>query len=282
MDSSRLTRLVPTLLFLLLLVVTGCIRIETSEPTSAPPATETPTAGSSAPETSTPAPAASPTTSTNRPSGKPESLWVSSIPQGAKVYVRGRLFPSYPGIDLPEWPPDDPCSDHYFAGMAPVELDLVPGSYEVCVAIETSDTKALDRPGDLEWDEAYAGAEGTDRAGVVVDRKRIYRITAQMGGWLAGEQYLLIALFQKADEPYSTLLSWLPDEALFDVTEDAVLKALTERGVAPQDIPTITGILRNGGKVALKGQLAFIQAGPNGRLFIVEATDLPTPPTPSE
>jgi len=199
---------------------------------------------------------------------EPDKLWVSSVPQGALVYV-GRVDTARKVRDRYYGFPVERLfqGKNFLVGRTPVSVPLKEGRYRVAVMLDGNERDRVflstatgyiesgeedyNRPGSKDpmvWDGGAIRLIAL--RGKVAMLGKVYEVAKE-----AGKGASLIGFLKRTNESYEELIEKLPKEASFEVPVDEVEKSLSEwqGGLLTSELSRITEILARGGAFAFTG-----------------------------
>ena len=180
------------------------------------------------------------------PTGMPvqvlaEDVWVTSIPEGADVYLQpfdADAIPSHDG---------DP---EVYRGKAPLSLSLAPGSYWIELAFDAEVFDLFFDPpyDDVQFEPAGATYEALLFQPLTPGAKRrvlrYYRLDKQ-----AGQGQTLVALFHPRGQPVERVAALYPQNGQFSLSAGQVGSLLQRLDVPPEAREQLLSLLERGGKV---------------------------------
>lgn len=170
-----------------------------------------------------------------------EDVWVTSIPEGADVYVQ----PYEPDVI-----PSHDTDPQAYRGTTPLSLPLSPGSYWIELAF---DAEVFDIFFDPPYDDVqFEPAGATYEAllfqpltpGAIRRVLRYYRVDKQ-----AGEGLTLVALFHPRSQPIERVAALYPQSDQFNLSSDRLAGLLQRLDVPPEVREQFLSLLQRGGKV---------------------------------
>ena len=168
-------------------------------------------------------------------------VWVTSIPEGADVYVQPYEPDAIPSHDT------DPEA---YRGKTPLSLALSPGSYWLELAFDAEVFDLFFDPpyDDVQFEPAGATYEALLFQPLTPGAKRrvlrYYRIDKQ-----AGQGQTLVALFHPRSQPIERVAALYPQNEQFSLSGARVGSLLQQLEVPPQAREQMLVLLRRGGKV---------------------------------
>ena len=168
-------------------------------------------------------------------------VWVTSIPEGADVYVQPYEPDTIPSHDT------DPAAHR---GTTPLSLALAPGSYWIELAFDAEVFDLFFDPpyDDVQFEPAGATYEALLFQPLTPGAKRrvlrYYRIDKQ-----AGQGQTLVALFHPRSQPIERVAALYPQSGQFSLSADRVGALLQQLGVPPEAREQMLTLLQRGGKV---------------------------------
>ena len=169
-----------------------------------------------------------------------DEVWVTSIPEGADVYVQP--------YDPEEVPSHDTDPEAY-RGKTPLRLTLPPGSYWVELAFDAEVFDLFFDPpyDDVQFEQAGATYEALLFQPLTPGAKRrvlrYYRLDKQ-----AGQGQTLIALFHPRGQPLERVLALYPQSEQFTLASDPLNNLLQQLEVPPEAQERLLFLMRRGGK----------------------------------
>ena len=171
----------------------------------------------------------------------PEDVWVTSIPEGAEIYVQPYEPDVIPSHDT------DPAA---FRGKTPLSLTLPPGSYWIELAFDAEVFDLFFDPpyDDVQFEPAGATYEALLFQPLTPGAKRrvlrYYRVDKQ-----AGQGQTLVALFHPRSQPAERVAALYPQSEQFDLSADEINGLLQQLDVPPAAREQLLSLLQRGGKV---------------------------------
>ena len=170
-----------------------------------------------------------------------EAVWVTSIPEGADVYIQPYEPEAIPSHDT------DPAAHR---GQTPLSLPLPPGSYWIELAFDAEVFDLFFDPpyDDVQFEPAGATYEALLFQPLTPGAKRrvlrYYRIDKQ-----ADQGQTLVALFHPRSQPTERVAALYPQSEQFNLSSDQV-GSLLRRLDVPLDVQEqLLSLLQRGGKV---------------------------------
>ena len=168
-------------------------------------------------------------------------VWVTSIPEGADVYVQPYEPDTIPSHDT------DPEA---YRGKTPLSLALSPGSYWLELAF---DAEVFDLFFDPPYDDVQFEPAGATYEALLFQpltpgaKRRVLRynrIDKQ-----AGQGQTLVALFHPRSQPIERVAALYPQSEQFSLSSARVGSLLQQLDVPPEAREQMLALLRRGGKV---------------------------------
>ena len=170
-----------------------------------------------------------------------QDVWVSSIPEGADVYVQPYEAEEIPSHDT------DPAA---YRGKTPLSLTLPPGSYWIELAFDAEVFDLFFEPpyDDVQFEPAGATYEALLFQPLTPGAKRrvlrYYRVDKQ-----AGQGQTLIALFHPRSQPLERVAALYPQSGQFGLPAGRVNGLLQQLDVPPDAREPFLSLMQRGGKV---------------------------------
>ena len=209
-----------------------------------------------------------------------DEVWVTSIPEGADVYVQPYDPEQVPSHDT------DPAAHR---GKTPLRLTLPPGSYWIELAFDAEVFDLFFDPpyDDVQFEQADATYEALLFQPLTPGAKRrvlrYYRVDKQ-----AGQGQTLVALFHPRGQPLDRVAALYPQSDRFTLSSDKLNALLQRLDVPSETQERLLFLMRRGGKafwtesadtyrVALEARQDAIQ----GQIVVLyTGTPLPDPLLP--
>lgn len=169
------------------------------------------------------------------------NVWVTSIPEGAEVYVQRYE---------PDIIPSHDTDREAFRGKTPLSLALPPGSYWIELAFDAEVFDLFFDPpyDDVQFEPAGATYEALLFQPLTPGAKRrvlrYYRIDKQ-----AGQGQTLVALFHPRSQPIERVAALYPQSEQFSLSSTRVSRLLQQLDVPPEAQEQMLTLLQRGGKV---------------------------------
>ena len=172
---------------------------------------------------------------------EPGHVWVTSIPEGADVFVQ----PYEPDVI-----PSHDTAPEAYRGKTPLSVPLTPGSYWIELAF---DAEVFDLFFDPPYDDVqFEPAGATYEAllfqplapGVKRRALRYYRVDKQ-----PGQGQTLVALFHPRSRPIDRVAALYPQSEQFSLSSAQVGSLLQQLDVPPEVREQLLSLLQRGGKV---------------------------------
>ena len=170
-----------------------------------------------------------------------EDVWVTSIPEGADVYIQPYQPEVIPSHDT------DPGA---YRGKTPLSLPLPPGSYWIELAFDAEEFGLFFDPpyDDVQFEPAGATYEALFFQPLSPGAKRrvlrYYRVDKQ-----AGLGQTLVALFHPRAQPRERVAALYPQSEQFTLPSEQVGSLLRRLDVPPEAQEQLLFLLQRGGKV---------------------------------
>lgn len=170
-----------------------------------------------------------------------EDVWVTSIPEGADVYLQPYQPEAIPSHD------SDPEA---YRGKTPLSLPLSPGSYWIELAF---DADVFDLFFDPPYDDAQFEPAGATYEALLFQpltpgaKRRVlryYRVDKQ-----AGQGQTLVALFHPRSQPIERVAALYPQSEQFNLSSGQVGNLMQQLDVPPEAHEQLLLLLQRGGKV---------------------------------
>lgn len=170
-----------------------------------------------------------------------EEVWLTSIPEGADVYVQPYDAEAIPSHDT------DPQA---YRGKTPLRLSLPPGAYWIEMAFDAEVFEPFFDPpyDDLQFEPAGATYEALLFQPLTPGTRhrvlRYYRVDKQ-----AGQGQTLVALFHPRAHPTERVASLYPQSEQFILPSGPVSSLFKRLDVPPEAQEQLLSLLQRGGKV---------------------------------
>ena len=171
----------------------------------------------------------------------PDSVWMSSVPTGADVYIQPYE---------PETLPTHSTSPEAYKGRTPLLVPLLPGRYWVEVVLDAEVFSQYFSP---PYEDAQFEQDGAISEALLFkpfspgEPRRVLRYYRVDKGADAGQT--VIALFHPLGVPTERVASLYPREVQFQITPDALPDVFPQDDVSYETQGLLLDLLQRGGKV---------------------------------
>ncbi len=195
------------------------------------------------------------------PEPNEDVLWVSSIPPGAEVWVRGVRGPS-----ARRW------RDFHRLGETPLTSRVPNGTYQIRVMVPAELADELEPAAQLDERANPFEHDGWEEIGFRRDAHIVASVTFNVTK-REGRAAAVNALFQLKDQPLDEVVETFPSGRNFQYNVPGVMDRLRERGIPRAEVFLMLQALARGGKIVWHGEEESFMAEvtPGGEVEITEA-----------